>query len=80
MLHFFVASKSGQRKGLQKCLVAWKNIPLAVQLAVRGVQAVDRVRSVDNSLHICGKLEDQGEDIPVILFHLFSRTASLHEP
>ena len=44
---------------------------MAVQLAVCGVQALDRIRRVDDGPDICGKLEDRGDDVPVTLpaFH-----------
>ena len=48
---FFRCFKGGKVQCLQKGLIAWENASLAVQLVVRGVQALDRVRRVDNCPH-----------------------------
>ena len=38
---------------------------MAVQLAVCGVEALDRVRRIDDGPDVCRKLEDRGDDVPV---------------
>ena len=43
---FLSGFESGQIQSLQKCLVTWEDASLAVQFAVCGVQALDRVRGV----------------------------------
>lgn len=54
---FFRSFKGGQIQGLQKSLGTGENASLTVQLAVCGVQTLDRVRRVDDSSHIFGKQE-----------------------
>ena len=62
---FFRSFKGGQIQGLQKSLGTGENASLTIQLVVCGVQTLDRVRRVDDGSHICGKLEDRSDDIPV---------------
>ena len=64
---FLCGFERGQVQGLQKRLIAREDAPLAIQLAVCGVQALDRVRRVDDGPHVCGKLEDRRDDVPVAL-------------
>ena len=68
---FFRSFKGGQIQGLQKSLGTGENASLTIQLAVCGVQTLDRIRRVDDGSHICGKLEDRSDDIPVafLAFH-----------
>ena len=68
---FFRSFKGSQIQGLQKSLSTGKNASLTIQLAVCGVQTPNRVRRVDDGSHICGKLEDWSDDIPVAIpaFH-----------
>ena len=43
---FLCRFEGGQIKGLQKSLVAWENTSLAVQLAICGVQTLNRIRGI----------------------------------
>ena len=62
---FFRSFKGAQIQGFQKSLGTGENASLTIQLAVCGVQTLDRVCRVDDGSHICGKLEDRSDDIPV---------------
>ena len=61
---FLRGFEGGQVQSLQKGLITREDAPLAVQFAVCGVQALDRVRCVDNGPYISRKLEDRGDDVP----------------
>ena len=71
MLHFFVASKVTRYRAFRRAGALGENASLTIQLAVCGVQTLDRVRRVDDGSHICGILEDRSDDIPVafLAFH-----------
>ena len=63
---FFRGLKSGQIRGLEQCCIAWKYTPLAVQLPVSGVQALNGIGSINDLAYISGKLVDWGNSIPVL--------------
>lgn len=68
---FFRGFKSCQIQGLHKSCIAWKNAPLAVGFPVSGIERFDCICRIDHLPDSCGKLEDRGYCIPVILppFH-----------
>ena len=53
-----------QIQRFQQGLIAWKYTALAVQLPVGGVQALNRIRSVDDLPYVRGELEDRSYGIP----------------
>ena len=63
----FRGFKCGQVKCFQKSGIARENAPLTIQLPVSGVQALNRVRSVDHFAYIRRELKDRANDIPVVI-------------